>query len=633
MKPAALLADHAGAPSLRTRLVTVLAAVFALLLSLLLRLLRPDAPELAALASLFAWLVVAAPVFTGAVRGLFEAGPGLNPHYLDQFVALALLGCLAGQRYATGALVAVILVFGQVLEERSVRGIREAVEGLGRLARVPARRVRPDGVAEPAEAETLHAGDRLRVLPGELVPADARVLSGTSAVDQAAITGESQPVDVRAGDEVFAGTLNLSGSLELETLRATGDTVIGRVHAILAAVGRDRPVSSRRVDACLRHYTPAVLMLTGIVWMLSLDLDRAVSVLVVCLPCAFLLSGPSVMVAALAVCSRYGILVKSPRHFETAVTLDAVVFDKTGTLTDGRLGVVSALLPDGRPPPSASAGPLILAAALARFSQHPVARAVARLAPESGAPAPENVTEVPGRGLRGSFAGHSVLLGSATWLEENGVAPPPPPAAPPAGSRTVFFARSGRVELVVELVDALRAEAPDVVRDLVASGLTKTVLLTGDHEPAARAAAESAGIGEWRSRCLPTEKLAAVRTLRAEGRRILVVGDGVNDAPALAAGDLSVALNHSGAHIAVQTADVALLHDNLRHLVDFLRISRQSVHLVRQNITVSALFIAVSLALAGLGLTGPLASALLHEVGAIFVLINSARLLRYESPV
>lgn len=630
MKPAALLADSAGAPSLRVRLGTALVASFALLLSILLRILRPDTPELAALASLFAWLVVAAPVFAGAARGLFHSGPNLNPHYLDQFVALALLGCLADQRYATGALVAIILVFGQILEERSVRGIREAIEGLGRLARVPARRLRPDGTVESAEAETLRPGERLHVLPGELVPADARVLSGASAIDQAAITGESQPVDVRAGDEVFAGTLNLSGPLVLETLRASAETVIGRVHAILASVDGDRPHVSRRVDACLRHYTPAVLMLTGIVWMLTLDLNRAVSVLVVCLPCAFLLSGPSVMVAALAVCSRHGILVKSPRHFETAVTLDTVVFDKTGTLTDGRLGVVATRHIDGALPADSPAGPLALAAALARSSQHPVARAVARLAPETGAPGPEAVVEVPGRGLRGRFADDTILLGSAVWLEENHVAPPPAESARP-GSRTVFFARAGVVELVIELTDSLRGEAPGVVRALAESGLTKAVLLTGDHEPAAQAAATASGIGEWQSRCLPEAKLAAVRALRTEGRRILVVGDGVNDAPALAAGDLSVALNHSGAHIAVQTADVALLHDDLRHLVDFLHISRRALGLVRQNLAVSALFIAVSLALAGLGLAGPLAAALLHELGAAFVLMNSARLLRYES--
>jgi heavy metal translocating P-type ATPase len=636
MKPAALLADPAGLLSLRVRLATALVATLALLLSLAFRVLFPGVPELPALAALFAWSVVALPVLAGALRGLFHTAQTLNPHYLDQFVALALLGCLAGQRYATGALVAIILVFGQILEERSVRGVREAVEGLGRLARVPARRLREGGVEEAVDTDRLGPGDQVRVLPGELIPADARVLEGLSAVDQSAITGESQPVDVRAGDEVFAGTLNLSGPLLLLTLRASGDTVIGRVRALLAAAGEDRPLVARRVDACLRYYTPAVLLLTGIVWMLSRDLDRAVSVLVICLPCAFLLSGPSVMVAALAVCSRHGVLVKTPRHFETATTLDTVVFDKTGTLTEGRLtvGEVLDLFSDAAPVGAQETGRAELARRLAirlaSTSQHPVARAIASLAGEAALSSPvAEAREVPGRGLRGVLEGHEVLLGSAVWLEENGVRVAGFEEA--AGRRTVFAALDGHARIAFALGDTVRPEAREVVSALAAIGVTRALLLTGDHELAARSVAASVGLGEWRARCLPEEKLAAVRALRAEGRRVLVVGDGVNDALALSGGDLGVALNHSGAHIAVQTADVALLHDRLRNLVDFLRISRRALGLVHQNLLVAGVFIVVSLVLTALGLVGPLAAAFLHEAGAFFVLINSSRLLRHET--
>ncbi len=625
-----LLPSDRGLLSLPVRLSTALLAALALLLSLLLRQLRPAQPELAGLLAFAAWLVVCIPVFTGALRGLFHTAKSLNPYYLDQFVAIVLLACLAGGRYATGAIVAIILIFGQLLEERSVRGIREAIEGLGRLSRVSARRLH-GLIEEPADTDTLKPGDRLRVLPGELIPADARVLTGHSAVNQSAITGEALPVDVAPGSTVFAGTLNLSGVIELETTRASSDTVIGKVRAILEAASTDRPLVSRRLDTYLRYYTPAVLMLTAIVWILSRDLNRAVSVLVVCLPCAFLLAGPAVMVAALAVCARLGILVKTPRHFETATSLDTVVFDKTGTLTHGRLIVVDTTALD---PARSVSDFLPLVRALAAASQHPVAHAIAAIpSPASSSSPPPSATEIhetPGRGLRGLIDNRAVLLGSAAWLLENKITPPSEPPES-SGQRTFFATIDGRPALRFLLSDSLRPEARDVVESLATRGIDRAVLLTGDHAHSAAAIASATGIPRFIASCLPEEKSREVRALRDSGRRVLVVGDGVNDAPALAAADLSIALNNSGSHIAVQTADVAILQPDLRRLLHFLEISRRAMSLIHQNLAVSAAIILLALLVSGLGLVGPLTAALLHETSAFFVLINSSRLLRYDA--
>ncbi|ATC64754.1 hypothetical protein CMV30_12710 [Nibricoccus aquaticus] len=625
-----LLPSDRGLLSLPVRLSTALLAALALLLSLLLRQLRSAQPELAGLLAFAAWLVVCIPVFTGAIRGLFHTAKSLNPYYLDQFVAIVLLACLAGGRYATGSIVAIILIFGQLLEERSVRGIREAIEGLGRLSRVSARRLR-GLIEEPADADTLQPGDRLRVLPGELIPADGLVLTGHSAVNQSAITGEALPADVAPGSTVFAGTLNLSGVIELETTRASSDTVIGKVRAILEAASTDRPLIARRLDTYLRYYTPAVLMLTAMVWILTRDLDRAVSVLVVCLPCAFVLAGPAVMVAALAVCARLGILVKTPRHFETASTLDTVVYDKTGTLTHGRLIVAETTACD---PARSVSDFLPLARALAASSQHPVAHAIAShaLTTESPAAAPtaSDVQETPGRGLLGRIHGHTLLLGSAAWLRENNITPPPEPPES-AGQRTVYATIDGRPALRFLLSDSLRSEARDVVETLGTLGLTRAVLLTGDHAHSAQAIATATGIPRFVANCLPEEKSREVHALRAEGRRVLVVGDGVNDAPALAAADLSIALNNSGSHIAVQTADVAILQPDLRRLVHFIQISRRSLRLINQNLAVSTAIILVALLVSSLGLVGPLTAALLHETSAFFVLLNSSRLLRFDA--
>ena len=626
-----LLPSDRGVLSLPVRLSTALLAALALLLSLLLRQLRPGQPELAGLLAFAAWLVVCIPVFTGALRGLFHTTKSLNPYYLDQFVAIVLLACLAGERYATGAIVAIILIFGQLLEERSVRGIREAIEGLARLSRVSARRIRNNS-EEPADTDTLQPGDRLRVLPGELIPADARVLTGHSAVNQSAITGEALPVDVAPGSTVFAGTLNLSGVIELETTRASSDTVIGKVRAILEAASTDRPLVSRRLDTYLRYYTPAVLMLTAIVWILSRDLNRAVSVLVVCLPCAFLLAGPAVMVAALAVCARLGILVKTPRHFETATSLDTVVFDKTGTLTHGRLIVADTTAID---PARAVSNFLPLVRAIAASSQHPVAQAIAAHSPDTSAnpsppPSATEVHETPGRGLRGLVNNRTVLLGSAAWLLENKITPPPEPPES-AGQRTVYAAVDGQPALRFLLSDSLRPEARDVVESLATRGIDRAVLLTGDHAHSAAAIASAVGIPRFIASCLPEEKSREVRALRDSGRRVLVVGDGVNDAPALAAANLSIALNNSGSHIAVQTADVAILQPDLRRLLHFLEISKRAMSLIHQNLAVSAAIILLALLVSGLGLVGPLTAAVLHETSAFFVLINSSRLLRYDA--
>jgi Cd2+/Zn2+-exporting ATPase len=623
-----LPSDH-GVLSLPVRLSTALLAALALLLSLLLRQLRPGQPELAGLCAFAAWAVICVPVFTGAVRGLFHTAKTLNPYYLDQFVAIVLLACLAGGRYATGSIVAIILIFGQLLEERSVRGIREAIEGLGRLSRVSARRLH-GLIEEPADADTLQPGDRLRVLPGELIPADGRVLSGHSAVNQSAITGEALPADVAPGSTVFAGTLNLSGVIELETTRASSDTVIGKVRAILEAASTDRPLIARRLDTYLRYYTPAVLMLTAMVWILTRDLDRAVSVLVVCLPCAFVLAGPAVMVAALAVCARLGILVKTPRHFETASTLDTVVFDKTGTLTHGCLIVAETTACD---PARSVSDFLPLARQLAAASQHPVARAIASVSSANEStpqPTATDVQETPGRGLLGRIEKHTVLLGSAAWLRENKIEPPPEPPES-AGQRTVYATIDGRPALRFLLSDSLRSEARDVVETLGSLGLTRAVLLTGDHAHSAEAIATATGIPRFVANCLPEEKSREVHDLRASGRRVLVVGDGVNDAPALAAGDLGIALNNSGSHIAVQTADVAILQPDLRRLVHFIQISRRSLRLINQNLAVSTAIILVALLVSSLGLVGPLTAALLHETSAFFVLINSSRLLRFDA--
>ncbi len=608
---------------LAVRLVLVALGLVFLALSHVATWLRPDQSDVFSLWAMLGLGLAAIPVLFDSLTSLKADGFEATKYYMDQFVALAILACFAIGQYATGTIVAAILIVGQILEEHTTLGVEEAVNSLARLSRVKARRLSAAAAEDLIDAAALVPGDRVRLLPGDTVPADGTVGVGFTTVDQASITGESLPVDVTVGSPVYAGTTNLTGAIEF-TVGSTGAaTVIGRVTAIVEEAKTSRAPVMRLIDDYTRYYMPLVLILAGFVLFFTREVERAIAVVIVAMPCAFVLASPSAMVAALAVASRLGILVKSSRFFEAARSIDTVVFDKTGTLTTGRLRVVAL-----RPAPGVSESDLLAAAAaLEARSTHPVARAVLAAASDRALvvrPAVE-VTEVPGRGVRSG----SLLAGRRSWLEELGLAVPPDPADAAAAS-VLHVARDGRCLGAVLLADTLRPEAPSVVARLRALGVSEFVMLTGDRAPVAAAVARETGLPRFRADCLPEEKLAEVRALAAAGRRVLVVGDGVNDAPALAAGRLGVAMGAVGSDIAIKTADVALMGHDLRALTRFVALSDRTLRLINQNLLWGLAFIALFVALSALGVVSPIGAAVLHEVSAFFVIFNSARLLRFD---
>ncbi len=608
---------------LAVRLVLVALGLVFLALSHVATWLRPDQSDVFSLWAMLGLGLAAIPVLFDSLTSLKADGFEATKYYMDQFVALAILACFAIGQYATGTIVAAILIVGQILEEHTTLGVEEAVNSLARLSRVKARRLSAAAAEDLIDAAALVPGDRVRLLPGDTVPADGTVGVGFTTVDQASITGESLPVDVTVGSPVYAGTTNLTGAIEF-TVGSTGAaTVIGRVTAIVEEAKTSRAPVMRLIDDYTRYYMPLVLILAGFVLFFTREVERAIAVVIVAMPCAFVLASPSAMVAALAVASRLGILVKSSRFFEAARSIDTVVFDKTGTLTTGRLRVVAL-----RPAPGVSESDLLAAAAaLEARSTHPVARAVLAAASDRALvvrPAVD-VTEVPGRGVRSG----SLLAGRRSWLEELGLAVPPDPADAAAAS-VLHVARDGRCLGAVLLADTLRPEAPSVVARLRALGVSEFVMLTGDRAPVAAAVARETGLPRFRADCLPEEKLAEVRALAAAGRRVLVVGDGVNDAPALAAGRLGVAMGALGSDIAIKTADVALMGHDLRALTRFVALSDRTLRLINQNLLWGLAFIALFIALSALGVVGPIGAAVLHEVSAFFVIFNSARLLRFD---
>jgi len=592
--------------------------------------LYPDNPIAADVSATLGALVLALPIFWAALRDLIR-----GHLHMDELVALAVLAAMAQGDFRTAGVVAFFMLLSLVIETRTAEGAHRAIESLIRLTPATARRIRPDGTDEETPALQLHPGDHIRVRPGDNVAADGVIRDGRTTLNESAITGESLPVDREPGETVFAGTQNLTGVIEVEVTRAGEDTTIGRVRELILAAEKTRLPMMRIMDRYVGYYTPAVLMLVALVWFFTNDWNRVVALLVISCPCAFILAMPTAMVAALSAAARLGILVKNVGDLEAAARIDALVFDKTGTLTTGELGVVRLAPRDGITPAD------LLAAAVAaeQPSQHPVARALVALAAQTGiAPgAIRDFHEEPGRGVRATVEGAPVACGRAAWLRDLGLVDAALDADERAGGEglsVIYVARSGRYLGWIGLRDQARPETARALAELAAlPGVRRLAMVTGDREAVARQLAgqltDHAGVLEWQAECLPAQKVEFVNRVKAEGYRVAFIGDGVNDAPALAASDTGIAMGAAGRDVAIHSATVALMSNDLRRLPFLIRLSRAARSVVYQNLAIGGLFIIGGLTLSGLGWMNPILAALTHNAGSLIVVFNSARLIRH----
>ncbi|MEX1041260.1 MAG: cation-translocating P-type ATPase [Pirellulaceae bacterium] len=572
-------------------------------------------------------VLVLSPILYEAIRGLWTGSP---ESYSPQLVSVATLAALAVGDFTTAVLVPVILSVAFFLEERSVLGAQTAIQGLKSLQTRTARRVTKEGEApESVPAEQLRAGDMVVIRPGETIPADGLVRSGHSAIDQSSLTGESTPEDVGPGTKVLAGCTNLNGLLHIEVTQAGTQTTLAKVLELFQEAEQSKTKVLRLIENYAKYFVLGVLLIAGITLFLTRDVSRAITVLVVGCPGPFLLAGPAAMVASLAVASRQGILVKNAKFLESLSDVNSVIFDKTGTITLGALAVC-----DVRPEGSATAAEVLSAAAhCATASQHPVSLAIVRYAQAQGLPtsADTEAEELPGRGVRVEVEGKSILLGRATWLRELGFEVPH--ETEHAGPMVwVGQLNSGKPQLLgsVHLADQARPDARVAIEQLRADGVQRTTLLTGDRQAVAEHIAEDLHLDAVVAEVLPGQKLEVVRLERAAGYRVMVVGDGVNDAPALAAGDIGVALGVHGADIAMQSADIVLMTERLDRLPLAIRLARQTKRIIHQNVIVGAGLTAIMLAMASGGLISPIAGAILQNVGEAFVIFNSATLLTWQ---
>ena len=570
-------------------------------------------------------LILSLPIFFEAIRDLIKGKVHMN-----ELVALALVAAFASKDYQTAGAVAFFMLITITIEKRTAIGAEAAIEAVVRLTPRLARRI-VDGVEEEVDAFTdLKAGDVCRVRPGENFPADGVVTVGMSTVNQASITGESLPADKAVGDEVYAGTQNLTGLVEFRVTRIGSDTTLGKVRNLIADAERSKLPIMRMIDKYVGYYTPTILMIAGLVWFITMRIDRVIAVLVMSVPAAFVIATPSAVIAAIAAASRLGILIKDVSYIEQAARIGAIIFDKTGTLTEGKLAVARLEPAEG----VELAELLELATSAEHHSNHPAAEAMRRLAREAKVEwrEPQEYEEVAGLGVRATFDGRRCLVGRKTWLADEGVDLSALEAtlteAEHKGLSVVCVASDGKAWGWIGLSDAIRPVTAEAISQLKELGVDRCCMVTGDNERVAKAVAAQIGISEVAASCLPEQKETYVRKLKKTGKIVAVVGDGVNDAPALAAGDIGIAMGAFGSDIAVQSASVALMNNDLRRIPFLIGLARRTRVLTIQNFAVGLGFIVVGVYLATLGQVTPVGAALLHSVSSLMVIFNSARLVR-----
>jgi len=575
------------------------------------------------------WLYLAAATVAGLpILGSCLASLRERRISVEVLVALALLAAMLVGQFHAGAVVAVMLLGGGVLEQVTIARARRSMASL--LANLPETVLVRRGAAEVELAVSeLVVGDRIMARPGERLAVDGIVVGGESAVDESPITGESAPQDKKQGDKVFAGSINQSGVLEVEARTVGEETTLARIRRLVEEAQASQAPVQRLADKAAKWYVPAALLLAAGVWGLTGEVVRGITVLIVFCPCALVLATPTAIVASIGHAARRQMLVKGGEFAEVVGQTHTVGFDKTGTLTLGRPTVVEMVRLDSLAPTEL----LRLAASAERFSEHPLSIAIRRAAEADRIPLlePTGFRSSAGCGVEAQVDGKRVQVGRVQWLQAKGVVLEPEGQRRAAeleavGHTVLAVATDGRAAGLIAVRDVLRAEAREAVRRLKAQAI-RPVMLTGDNERAARVIAAEAGIEEVRSGLLPEDKLRLVREWQGRGQRVAFLGDGINDAPAMAAADVGLAMGAGGTAVAVETSDIAFLSDDLTKMPEIIALSRRTLKVIRQNIALSVALNLLSVLAAGLGWISPIGGAMLHESGAMAVILNAMRLL------
>lgn len=577
-----------------------------------------------------AWVTVVVsglPLLLEAIERTIE-GKGIEKISSAHLISIAMIAAVAiGDLFAAGE-VAFIMAIGEILEDLTTDRAKRGLKKLISLAPVQGRRL-VDGREETVAAEEIRVGDLLRILPGEAIPVDGVIVSGETSVDQSVMTGESLPVDKTVGDEVFCGTINRFGSVDIRATKVGQDSSLqGLIRMVREAEDKKAP-TARTADAVAARMVPAALLIAVAAGLITHDIVRAVTVLVVFCPCALVLATPTAIMAAIGQATKHGVVIKSGEALEQMGKVNTVAFDKTGTLTYGRPQVSDLIaLCDG----VSETELLTLAASAEAKSEHPLGKAIVAAARERSLKLrpSDGFRMSAGRGIAAQIDGHPILCGSESYLTENGIALDE--AAKQTleqlrlqGKASVLVTSDGRCIGAIALSDVLRPEAKAMVRRFDEME-TKAALLTGDNRRAAEYFAAQVNIRELHADLLPEEKVERIQRLQKDGRVVCMIGDGVNDAPALKCADVGVAMGTMGSDIAVEAADIALMGDDLSKLPYLKRLSNSTVRTIRFGITLSMVINLAAVALSVLGLLNPTSGALVHNAGSILVVLIAALL-------
>jgi len=562
----------------------------------------------------------------------WSALQGIRDHDFtaDIPVSLATIAAILIGQYSAAAVVAVLLLLGGLLEEFVAARANQSLESLARL--LPDRiTVRRNGQDLAICLDEVLVGDTVLVRSGERIAVDGLVVSGSASVNQATITGESLPVEKKAGDKVFAGTLNEVGAIEVNVSRVGSETTLSKIRILIEEAQANKPPIERLLSRYAKIYMPAALIAGGLLWWWSGDVMRAITMLIVFCPCVIVLATPTALVAAIGNAALRGSLIKKGATIESLSHVDTVVFDKTGTLTEGKPRLLQTI--------SLSKIPEIellrKGAAAEKFSEHPFGKALVLAAGSQSIPLtdPESFEALPGLGIRARVEEEDLFLGRPGSLIEQGILVSSEiqkkiDSLEAAGCSVILIAIGGRTEGLFVFEDELRPESRSLIQNLDDLGLN-TVIVTGDNHAATRRVAESIGIKQIFSEKMPQEKVEIVKKLQSLGHKVAFVGEGVNDGPALAQADVGIAMGVAGTDVAIETADIGLLSDDLSKMPHLILISRKAIKTIKHNLIFSLGVLALAVTLTVPGILTPITGALLHELSSIPVIVNSMRLIAY----
>jgi Cd2+/Zn2+-exporting ATPase len=567
-------------------------------------------------------------IFIGAAKGLLS-----KQMNVDELVTIALVASLVIGEYFSAALVAFMMLFGKVLEDFTAQRATVAIEELGTLLPDHAT-VRQKGEEKAIPVNNLKIQDIILVRPGQRIPVDGRILSGEALVDQAALTGESIPVLKSMQQHVLAGSLVTEGALEIQVTALGEKTTLGAIAKIALEALEERANIVTIADKYARFVTPLILLVAAVTYLITHNIINAVAVLVVACPCVLVLATPTAIIAGIAGGARNGLLMRGGSRLEKAARINAIAFDKTGTITVGQVEV-KEIIPFGK---TSKEQVLLLAANAEYLSEHPVGRAIVAAAKKQGIKKFQSTEfrSFPGSGVKATVNKKDIAVGTVHLLKKLSISIPKAASRQlqeivDAGNTGVFISENKKIIGIITVADVAKREAKQTVAHLKNAGIERVVMLSGDAFPIANSIAKKVRITEVYAPLLPQEKVAKIKQLQKEGYNVGMIGDGVNDAPALAVADVSITAGTGAADVSMHTADIVIMSGDLTKATESLLLSKATVQTIKQNLWIAGVWNVIAIGAAASGVLSPIASAFVHNVGSVFVVVNAARLVQWKN--